>query len=260
MTRLPLLVALVGLLWPPTAAAPPDAAPAIVSPDLSAADQWTVVRVIDGDTIAVRRGDVLDKVRLIGVDTPETQDPRKDVQFYAKEGSAFLSNLLKGESVHLRFERPGHRDKYGRALAHVYRAPDGLWVNLEIIRQGYGQVYTAEAFEHVDLFLAWQRKAREAEKGLWDPALKAEWGARGAPAANPAAAPAPAPPPPAAPPQAKPVEPGAPVPEAVTVYITRTGTRYHRASCGYLRSSSIPIDLREAKARYAPCSRCDPPQ
>lgn len=58
-------------------------------------------------------------------------------------------------------------DKYGRVLAYLYRAPDGLWVNLEIIRQGYGQVYTLASFKHIELFRDYERRAREIGKGLW---------------------------------------------------------------------------------------------
>lgn len=229
--------------------------PVIPELDVSRAELCAVVAVVDGDTITVSRNGVTETVRLLGVDTPETQDPRKEVQFFGKEASAFLSNLVTGEDVYLTFEKRGEKDRYGRSLAYVHRAPDGLWVNLEIVRQGYGQVYSGEAFQHIDVFLAYQRRAREAGKGLWNPALKAEWEQHQVPNQQPADARGPE----AVAPRA--VEPAAEPPERqkVTVYITKTGQKYHRASCSYLRKSSIPIDLREAKARYSPCSKCRPP-
>lgn len=228
-----------------------DAAPPVPRFDPAGAERCSVARVVDGDTIVLDRGGDPETVRLVGVDTPETVDPRKPVQRYGREASAFLSNLLRGEEVYVAYERPGHADKYGRSLAHIYRAPDGLWVNLELVRQGYAQVYTGEAFEHIDLFLAYQRRAREAEKGLWGPEPD------GQPEQDVATAPTrPAP----APQTAPPTQEVKPVPQKVTVYITRTGSKYHRAGCSYLRRSSIPIDLEEAKGRYGACSRCSPPR
>jgi len=113
-----------------------------------------VVSVIDGDTIVVRIDSETKTVRLIGVDTPETVHPRKEVQYYGKEASLFSKNLLKGEHVYLDFEGAvGTYDKYQRLLAYVFRAPDGLFVNLEIVRQGYGSAYTALPAEGYFLLL-----------------------------------------------------------------------------------------------------------
>ena len=229
--------------------------PAIPSLDTSRAELCAVVDVVDGDTITVSRKGGTATVRLLGVDTPETQDPRKEVQFFGKEASGFLTNLLAGEDVYLTFEKPEEKDRYGRLLAHIHRAPDGLWVNLEIVRQGYGQVYSGQAFQHIDVFLAYQRRARESGKGLWNPALKAEWDERRTAEQPPAESRVPA----AVVPRIESPTPTAPEVQKVTVYITKSGQKYHRASCSYLRKSSIPIELREAKARYSPCSKCRPP-
>ena len=105
-----------------------------------------MLRTIDGDTIEVEQDGKPVKVRLIGVDTPETVHPSKPVEAFGKEASRFTANLLKGESVYLEFDKD-KTDKYGRTLAFVYRAPDGLFVNLEIIRQGYGHAYTKYPFD-----------------------------------------------------------------------------------------------------------------
>jgi len=86
------------------------------------------------------------------VDTPETVHPSKPVQHYGKEASCFTTNLLKGERIYLRYEgEKPTTDKYGRLLAYVYRAPDGLFVNAEIIRQGYGHAYVQYPFKHLVL-------------------------------------------------------------------------------------------------------------
>ena len=119
-----------------------------------------------GDTVKIQYEGKLTSVRFIGVDTPETVHPSKPVEAYGKEASAFTENLLLGESVYLRFD--GNRtDTYGRLLAYLYRAPDGLFVNLEIVRQGYGHVYTDFPFKHMELFRHYASKARSVEKGLY---------------------------------------------------------------------------------------------
>ena len=127
---------------------------------------YEVVRIVDGDTIRVRYNGTVEPVRLIGVDSPETVHPNKPVEFYGVEASNFTKNLLKGERVFLRFGNE-ERDEYGRILAFVYRAPDELFVNLEIIRQGYGVAIGHIDHRHIDRFIKAEGRAREAKKGLW---------------------------------------------------------------------------------------------
>ena len=95
-----------------------------------------VLRVVDGDTLQVRIGGRAEKVRLIGVNTPESVDPRRPVQYFGKEATDFTRRLAGGKGVTLRGEHgaPG-RDKYNRLLRYVY-LPDGTLLNAEIIRQG----------------------------------------------------------------------------------------------------------------------------
>jgi len=203
--------------------------PTLKAPDFSRLTALAVVRVVDGDTIIVRGSDKDIKVRLIGIDTPETVHPSKPVEHYGKEASRFTKNLLKGEKVYLVID--GDKiDKYGRTLAYVYRAPGGLFVNAEIIRQGYGHAYTRFPFKYMEEFKQLERFAREAEKGLW---------AATAAIVTPKAE--------------KQLDT-----KAMTVYVTRSGKKYHKGSCSYLRKSKIPMKLSEAKVRYGPCSRCGP--
>lgn len=189
---------------------------------------YKVLRVIDGDTIKIEYQGKETSVRLIGVDTPETVHSNKPVETYGKEASAFLNNLLMGESVYLRFGT-NKTDMFGRLLAYLYRAPDGLFVNLEIVRQGYGHVYTQYPFKHIDLFRHYGNKARQSSKGLYAFQPKVE-------GANNAAE------------------------SKVTVYVTRTGSTYHKEGCIYLRTSKIPKPLSEAKSQLRPCKKCKPPE
>lgn len=142
--------------------------PILPTPDFSKLTAYPVVRVVDGDTIVVSDKGKDVKVRLVGVDTPETVHPRKPVEHYGKEASRFTTNLLKGEKVYLVGEPlPGALDRYGRTLAYVYRVPDGLFVNAEIIRQGYGHAYTQIPSKYMREFKQLEQFAKKAEKGLW---------------------------------------------------------------------------------------------
>lgn len=239
--------------------------PKIDAPDLKSLPLFDVVSIADGDTITLSPTSGNDeakiKVRLVGVDTPETSDPRKPVEEFGAEASAFLHNLLLGERVYAEEAGGANRtDKYGRRLYYVYRAPDGLFVNLEIVRQGYGHALVEYPHKHMDAFKWYEGKARDAGKGLWGkkPAKPKE-----GPAAVPVPVPVPIatkPVPEAEPPKPAVTEPAQPPKHSVTVYGTKSGSKYHSAGCSYLKKSSIPMSLDEARRKgLTPCSRCNPP-
>ena len=123
---------------------------------------YTVQRVIDGDTVVLSS---IGTVRLIGVDTPETVDPRKPVQFFGKEASAFTTQLLLGKQVRVEYDQQ-RTDKYRRTLVYLY-LPDGTLANQHIIRQGYGHAYLSFPFRLMSSFRAAEQEARDAGRGLW---------------------------------------------------------------------------------------------
>lgn len=120
------------------------------------------IRVVDGDTIIL---DGKEKVRLIGVDTPETVHPSKPVEYFGKEASAFTKRMVEGKRVKVEYDWQG-TDKYGRTLAYIY-LEDGTFLNAEIVRQGYGHAYTKYPFKYMDEFRKYEREARENNRGLW---------------------------------------------------------------------------------------------
>lgn len=128
---------------------------------------YTVASVADGDTITVDLGGYQEKVRLIGVDTPETHDPRRPLQCFGEAASGFTKKLLEGQKVRLEGDpEDSDRDKYRRLLRYVY-LPDGRLVNAEIIREGYGFAYVVFPYAKMDEFRQLEREARENNRGLW---------------------------------------------------------------------------------------------
>ena len=129
--------------------------------------QAAVVAVVDGDTIEVRLGGHRERVRLLGIDTPETVDPRKPVQCFGTEASRRTKALLPPGTL-VRLERDAEaRDIYGRLLAYVRRV-DGTFVNLALLEEGYAQVLSIPPnVAYSSVFAAAARDARVAGRGLW---------------------------------------------------------------------------------------------
>ncbi len=127
------------------------------------ASAQAVTRIIDGDTVVVAG---IGSVRLIGIDAPEMTDQRPEVLALAKASTAFVQRIAHGQTVRLEYDRDRH-DKYGRTLAYLYLS-DGLFLNAEIVRQGYGFAYTRYPFRYLEQFRGLEREARTANRGLWN--------------------------------------------------------------------------------------------
>lgn len=133
------------------------------------ADQnlFLVTRVVDGDTIVVLQNGISDKIRLIGVDTPESVDPRRAVECFGTEANAFTKSLIENKMVRLDADpTQGDRDKYGRLLRYVY--DKNISINEKIIAEGYGHEYTYRLPYYYQIeFMDAEKRARETQKGLW---------------------------------------------------------------------------------------------
>ncbi len=129
---------------------------------------YQVTKVADGDTITVKMGNKKVSVRLIGVDTPETVDPRKTVQCFGKEASAVTKKKLLNKKVAL-VEDPtqGDTDKYGRLLRYVF-LQDGTNFDKWLISEGYGFEYTYNLpYKYQQEYKDAENTARLSSKGLW---------------------------------------------------------------------------------------------
>lgn len=128
----------------------------------------TVARVVDGDTIVADVRGTKERVRLIGIDTPESVKPDSPVECFGKEASAHAKELLPEGTPVLLVLDTEERDRYGRLLAYVYRAEDRRFINLAMVEDGYANQYTFPPnVAHAEEFRAAASKARSEGIGLW---------------------------------------------------------------------------------------------
>ncbi|GAB5444932.1 MAG: hypothetical protein Fues2KO_52810 [Fuerstiella sp.] len=187
-------------------------------------------RVLDGDTIAAR--DTLDnefKIRLQGIDAPESDQP------YGLDATSLLRGLLIGKTAAVELH---DKDRYERHLGTIYVGEQN--VNERMLSMGLAWHYTK--YDRTPAYAAAEALAKRKSVGLWrsgDRIPPWDWrnGSRAVTTE---------------------VVPSIRTTDT-TVYITKTGEKYHRGSCRYLRKSRIPIPLSRAKSAYEPCSRCNPP-
>jgi len=127
--------------------------------------RWvTVHKVYDGDTFKTRAGE---KVRLLGINTPEIAHGGKPGQPLGKKAKKELLSLIQGKLVRLEFDKD-KQDKYGRLLAHVYLR-DGTWINAQMIERGWAHQYIfAPNFHHADMLLKKEQAARQKKSGIWN--------------------------------------------------------------------------------------------
>lgn len=157
---------------------PPDIA-GTISPGY-----YRVVEIEDGDTITVDMDGTNERIRFIGVDTPETHDPRKPVQCFGHAATNFTKGLIGSQPVRLVSDSlSDNRDRYNRLLRYIY-LPDGRLVQAEIIKHGYGFAYTSFPFTKSNEFRFYQAQARKEGRGLWS-ACKPEINQYGGYTSNP---------------------------------------------------------------------------
>lgn len=153
----------------PTPVAASNLPPVTSFAPVGATETARVVRVVDGDTIVIDRGRGDERVRYIGMDTPECVKPNTPVEFMAKEASAVNGALVDGQDVVL--ERDvSDTDRFDRLLRYVWlrNAAGWLFVNLELVRQGYAQVATYPPdVRWTDELREAEAAARDAGVGLW---------------------------------------------------------------------------------------------
>jgi len=202
------------------------------------------VRIEDGDTIAVLHNGREEKIRLFGIDCPESG------QDFGQKAKAFTSNMVYAKTVSITVMDV---DKYGRTVGYV-KTPEGLVLNYELVAAGLAWWY--EKYAPNDQTLkSLQEKAQFERRGLWsqpNPIPPWEFRRKGTTTQPSVGFTQPTT---QTPPQTQ--TPWNTVGD--TVYITRTGKKFHRMGCKYLSSGATPISRQDAQARgYQPCSACKP--
>lgn len=128
---------------------------------------YLVQDVSDGDTIRVQIVGKTETVRLIGIDTPETKDPRVGVQCFGISASKKMTELVRNKWVRLEADtQSDDRDRYGRLLRYVY-LEDGTFINEQMVAQGYAFAYTIYPNDKLEEFRSWEAQARASNLGLW---------------------------------------------------------------------------------------------
>jgi len=155
-------------LAPATASAAPDAAAPTIPAGLP---RGTLIHVVDGDTLNVDLGGTVERIRLIGIDTPETVKPNSPVECFGREASAQAKQLLNGQAVSIEADpSQDTRDRYGRLLAYIWLA-DGTLANFELVAGGYAYEYTYDQpYTYQQQFKQAQQDAQAAQRGHWPPA------------------------------------------------------------------------------------------
>lgn len=201
---------------------------AIVVAGSAHAETVTVSSVIDGDTFRLTDGR---RVRIMGIDALELHTPSTE----------HLASLIDGKQVILEFE--GDRnDIYGRTLAYV--SVEGVGdVGAQMLRDGFAFAYLKYPCSRHEQYIALEIEARKAVKGIWTGRFQSN---RTMPSSQ-------------ADPGSTDLQSADKDDKSVTVYITRTGKKYHRGGCRYLGKSKIAKNLKTATASYGPCSVCSPP-
>lgn len=197
----------------------------------------TVVSIADGDTLQIRTIDKIKKVRLKGIDAPESGQP------FGTRSKERLGEHVFQKDVRVEVSE---LDRYGRYLGQIY--VDGRWVNWAMVRSGMAWHYREHSQDPA--LAEAESLARDESLGVWsvsDGVAPWDW-RRGLRAGDKAASSSPA----ASVPTSEHAE------EERTVYVTASGSKYHRAGCRYLAKSSRAISYSQAKDRYDPCSQCKP--
>lgn len=223
----------------------------LLLPTLSSADQFRVIRIVDGDTIVVNYKGNPEKVRLLCVNTPESVHPDKEQNIpMGKLASDYAKNRLKGKYVNLEFEGP-FIGKFERILAYVF--VDGVNFNLELVRQGLSPYYTKYGLskEYDKEFREAEKYAREHKLNIWDDPgltkkylrLKSKWGQYRTQVRAPPAA----------------------TQTGEWKYVASKKSKiFHRPDCGYVKrillKNLIGFNSREEAigSGRRPCKRCKP--
>jgi len=235
---------LCGLLFfaliPSTHAQPadqsPPTAPQLIAPDYASLQTGIVTRVLDQNTLLVDLDDKPTRIDLLGVSgTTKPQNPDQ-----IRLAIETLSRIALGETVLIQNDPSGELNRANKRVAYLFRAPDHLFINLELVRQGHTR-YTSNAMTiHTALFEHYEQRAQQLQRGIWGPDLPTPLIV--APEQD----------------TDTPTDTHQPAQRNDTVYITAHGSKYHRKDCPHLTDTTRTTTRDKVESTHQPCKTCKP--
>ncbi len=247
-----------GVVDPDMGGGDPDALPSVVVPDRSAMTMGVVVRVLDGDTVLVRVAGKVRRYQLLGADAPELGARARASTPDSIRARRFVEQLLLDEVVYIQHDPDVGRDGMNRVWGYLFRAPDMLLANLELVRQGYARYEQRGGGLYAASFAFYEARAERSGKGIWS--SDDGGGDWAVPSEELAFLPG----------ESIPEEGesgGAALDESISeageaeremVYITKFGSKYHVKDCPHLTDTQSPVVREEIKGTHEPCKTCKP--
>ena len=220
---------------------PTQAAPQTdTTPDFSTLPIGKVARILDENTVLIEIDDRTIRYDLLGVSAASTDRSAAHTQ----SAIDALSRMLLGESVAIEHDPQGERNIANRRAVYLYRIPDHLFVNLELVRQGYTRHSPISMTIHTKVFEHYQTRAQNLFRGIWDPQAPVQTIDETNSDQSPS--------------QDDPESTQQSGGTAATVYITAYGTRYHTKDCPHLTDTTRPTTRDQIKDSHKPCKTCKP--
>jgi endonuclease YncB( thermonuclease family) len=234
----------------------PRPMPELVVPQTADLIPAVLHKVIDGDSVELFVQGRIIRYELVGADAPDLIKATETPLFGSVEARDFLHSLLVGEQLAVLPDKRKPTDALGRSRGYVYRMPDKLLVNLELVRVGHAK-HTRDPSGFNNAAFRWaQDRARDASKGVWAPRPEPIKPPKPTPA-EPESKPEPLPQdqPEVAPTQS---EPENPLAASDVVYVTESGSKYHTKDCRHTSDSSVTKKRSEVQKTHKPCKVCQP--
>jgi len=227
----------------------PDQPPAIEIPETGSMTLCRVVEVVDGDSVMLDLDGTPTRFELLAINAPEFIERDPSPRPHARESWFALRSLIEGEWVYVHGDPTVPEDVAGRRTGFLFRSPDMLLVNQEMVRQGHAEHQSKRSAVFSESLSWWQRHAMVAEKGIWndepvvlvDPSTELS-----KPEPMPELLPEPM------------VVPTTVAPPERTVFLTKSGLKYHTNECRYYSPGCTEVPISEARKEHEPCKVCKP--
>lgn len=211
------------------------AQPTFQAPEYQSLQSGTVTRILDQNSALIEIDGTSTRIDLLGVSGATSPRNRQ-----SSDASQALSLLALGETVLIQYDPAGEINRANKRVAYLYRAPDHLFINLELVRQGHTRYTNTSMTIHTELFEHYEQRAQTLERGIWDPN-------KPIPQTNEPDEPA-----------SQPAVDRPTAPDNSTIYITAHGSKYHRKDCPHLTDTARSTTRDKVSTTHQPCKTCKP--